>query len=208
MPRLLNELFARIAEGVGRRVIDLDDHAQALMTPVAGRCIAVMVEPLGLKFFVIAEFDNIVVLDTFDGQPDAIVSGRPSQFLDVMQNGASAAAVRQSGLKLEGNLEVIESFAAIAHTLDPDFEEYLSRFVGDGPARKLGLTARRLRSWFDTTSQRMSEDAGYYLREDSGLLITAEELEQFTDDVDSLRADVDRIKQRVKRINAAQRASS
>ena len=90
---------------------------------------------------------------------------------------------------------------------EPDWEEELSRLVGDVAAHRLGSVARGLADWGLKAADTLALDAGEFLTEESRQIPTRYELEEFLDAVDTMRNDVDRLEARLDRLVASRRVA-
>jgi ubiquinone biosynthesis protein UbiJ len=52
--------------------------------------------------------------------------------------------IRQDALQLDGDLATLQKFSAFFQTLDPDWEEALSRWLGDAMAYRVGTALRQI----------------------------------------------------------------
>jgi ubiquinone biosynthesis protein UbiJ len=211
MAGIANRLLAEIGDALSQRLIEVDPDRAAYFAPIDGRTmhLSVIATPAFadagtesiLEFFITAEYDRFAVTATSDAQPDARIRGTAPQFLRVLTGPRTPQAVRASGLHIDGDVDLVQAFADTAQQLDVDFEALAARYVGDLPARKLSLTVNRIQRFVDRTRNAFFEDQGYYLREDSGLLVTPEEVDAFVARVDDLRSDCERLTQRVNRLH-------
>jgi ubiquinone biosynthesis protein UbiJ len=82
----------------------------------------------------------------------------------------------------------------------PDFEDELSRLVGDLPARRLSQFARRAAGWMRRTHRTVGDNIAEYLQEESRDLVNRYELDEFLRGVDNLRETADRVEARLSRL--------
>jgi ubiquinone biosynthesis protein UbiJ len=90
--------------------------------------------------------------------------------------------------------------------LDLDWEEELSRWLGDSLARKLGNLGRRSARVARESVQTLAMDLSEYLRFEKQALPDRTEVDEFNADVDTLRNDVERLKARINRLQARDRS--
>jgi ubiquinone biosynthesis protein UbiJ len=76
-------------------------------------------------------------------------------------------------------------------------EEELSRLVGDLPARRLSLLAKRVLAWAGNARRTAGENIAEYLQEESRDLVNKTELEEFLQGVDAARETFDRVEARL-----------
>lgn len=180
--------------------IGLDPDAPSLIAPLAGRQVEISVTGLDLVFCIAPLENRIRVLPRCVGEPDARISGSA---IALFRSGADPSApLGQGDLTISGDVEVARKLELLIRAIDIEWEEWLARRVGDIPAHQLGNAARGIGGWGRRTANSLREDVSDYLREESGLLPTRLEIEEFMDEVDTLRSDADRLEARVERILA------
>ena len=113
------------------------------------------------------------------------------------------------GMELRGDVGYARRFHDIFRALEFDWEEQISRIVGDVAARKIGNLARGSLSWGSQVVASLSRATTDYLQEESRDLPAPAEMERFLAEVDRLRADSDRLSARVERLErlASERAA-
>jgi ubiquinone biosynthesis accessory factor UbiJ len=135
--------------------------------------------------------------DAAAGQPaDATVSGSAPALLQLMRGDGPSAASR-AGVQIRGDAEVANLYRQLFAAAKPDFEEELSRWIGDMPARRLSEVARSVRSWARRTRRTAGENIAEYLQEEGRDLISKTEHEEFLAGVDAVRESTDRIEARL-----------
>ncbi len=120
--------------------------------------------------------------------------------------GADAVTVKRDpdGLVFAWRGEVrapmAQRFAEVFDELDLDLEAPLERLFGPIAAHRMGQAARRFLGWGRQAAATLGEDAVEFLREETGDLVHAEDVEAWMDAVDSLRSDTDRLEARIRRL--------
>lgn len=148
-----------------------------------------------------------LVLATGDDSPaDAILSGSPSSLLQMMRGGARTAA--GSAVQVRGDAESAAAFRELLTLARPDWEEELSRLVGDFAARRIGGAGRRTLAWLRGVGRSSGQNIAEYLQEESRVLVNRTEMEEFLRAVDDLREAGDRAEARLKRLEQRLRAGA
>ena len=101
---------------------------------------------------------------------------------------------------MRGDAEVAAAFRELAGLARPDLEEELSRWVGDLPARRIGILVRETLSWSRQVARSFGQNVAEYLQEESRDLASKPEVEEFLRGVDELREASDRVEARLKRL--------
>jgi ubiquinone biosynthesis protein UbiJ len=129
---------------------------------------------------------------------DAVISGSPAALLAMSTGGNRPAA--GPAVQVRGDAEVAAQYRDLLQAARPDWEEELSRWLGDVPAHRLGLLARRALSWGQRARRSFGENIAEYLQEESRDLVGRIEVDEFLRGVDALRETGDRVDARLKRL--------
>jgi ubiquinone biosynthesis protein UbiJ len=187
------------AEALFNRNIAASTEARTLARRLEGRSLQVEVEG---RLRVRANIFNggLALLngdDTATEQPaDATIVGSAPALLQLMRGEGPSAATR-AGVQMRGDAEVANLYRQLFAAAKPDFEEELSRWIGDMPARRLSEIARSVRSWARRTRRTAGENIAEYLQEEGRDLISKTEHEEFLTGVDAVRESTDRIEARL-----------
>lgn len=133
---------------------------------------------------------------------DAVVAGSPIALLGLFarKRGGAAGARGAERLRIAGDAEIAARYRELLELARPDWEDELSRIVGDLPARRISLAAQSALSWARKLARTASENLSEYLQEESRDLVSKPELEEFLAEVDELRETADRVEARLSRL--------
>ncbi|MBC7983489.1 MAG: SCP2 sterol-binding domain-containing protein [Candidatus Obscuribacterales bacterium] len=141
-----------------------------------------------------------IALDTQPaGASDATLSGTPLSYFGMLGQ-APENALRAGDVRIEGNAEVAQAFRDLLQTAQPDFEEELSRVIGDVGAHQVGKFARALLGFGRRVGSTMAQNVSEYLQEESRDVPARIEVDEFNHAVDNLRDDVERAEARLTRL--------
>jgi ubiquinone biosynthesis accessory factor UbiJ len=196
----VNAVFVRLASILNRNVAQ-SGRARAAAEQLEGRVLALALEgtPLTLYFRVA---DGRVAIETrHEGVADASLAGTPLALLSMAGPGAEER-LRGSGIRISGDAEVAQRFRELLQHAQPDFEEELSRVVGDVAARQVANLARGIFDWGRKAADSLSVSVAEYLQEEGRDVPTRVELDEFLESVDQLRDATDRIEARLARLES------
>jgi len=181
--------------------LQMDPETLAQVTRLEGKVVELEVLGVGKSIYLVPTADGLRVQSVFEGESDVTIKGGVFSLarLGLSENPAS---VFGDGVEMQGDAQLGRKVQHILDSLDLDWEEQLSRLSGDVIAHQLGNTVRDLFSWGGKAAETLGRDAAEYFQEESRDLVVKPELDQFLDQVDTLRSDVDRLAQRVKRLQA------
>lgn len=168
-----------------------------LIAPVlAGKCVCLKLVGVDLVLFFRFTSGRVILLDEYGQDADATISGTPLALAGAGCGGRADAR----DLRFDGDLQIAQAFGDLLQGIDPDWEEWLSRYTGDVIAFRIGEAARHFRQWGRQAGQAFAEDLRDYLQIETRQLPVRVEVDQFIHGVDELRADVERFEMRVQRL--------
>ena len=205
-----------VLEDAINRLLRLDPQMLARLGEFDGKCIGLRLagEDRDLEFFLFPSAAGFRVrathaaADSRDGggratpgvvaEPDVTIRGDVPVFTRLVFGGSPTT--RAGELQISGDIELGQDFQRILRALDFDWEEHAAHIVGDVAAHQLGRVARELRAWARQSGGYLRQDVREYLQEESRLLAKRESVDRFLGAVDTLRADTDRLEQRLTRL--------
>jgi ubiquinone biosynthesis protein UbiJ len=168
--------------------------ARERLAPFAGETIELASPPFPAVRLTIGP-DGRVAPAAADAEPSLRVLLKP-------QAAAALARGEEHFLRavdVSGNARLADAVMALARHLRWDFEEDLSRLVGDVAAHRLAGAARDFLAWQSDSAQRLAESLADYVTEEKKLVIQRAELDAFAESLARLRDGVERLEQRVRR---------
>ena len=200
MPARLNE---STLERVLNHCLSLDPYAGPNLKNLQGKVIELSLADSGLLMWLRFSPNGVRVESAdSDAEPDASISATAPKLFKMALELNQAKAGRGSSVSVTGDIEVVQNFATLLGELDIDWEEQLSRWIGDSAAHGIGQVVRGLHRWGRQTAQVLWMDVGEYLAEETQLLPHAEEVATYVEGVDEIRDDVERLMARVTRLKA------
>lgn len=194
------EALLRPVANVLNRNIRATTPARELCARLSGTVVAVRVLNTALSTWFIVHDDRLEIATGTEREPDVIISGS-LLVLARMAGVSGIGAVRDGSLQLSGDPQLAADFQRLLTYARPDLEEELSGVVGDVAAHRIGELARGIGNWGRAARDTMGENIREYLQEESRDLPSRYEVQRFTDQVGTLRDDVDRLAARLQRLD-------
>jgi ubiquinone biosynthesis protein UbiJ len=132
---------------------------------------------------------------------DLSISGPPFSLLGFFMSASSHQGILPEGVSVSGELVVIQRLRDLARRAHFDWEEPLSKLVGDSLAHEIGRGARGVLARARHAGDTLLMDIGEYLSEERRVAPTELEIDDFAARVDRLRDDVERLEVRVARVS-------
>ena len=188
-------------EAILNRNVAESRRAQSLARRLDARVMSLAVEGTPLTVFLRAEGGRLALTPRHDGPADATISGTPMALL-ALAGPRAEGAIRGGGVRIEGDAEVAQQFRELLAEAQPDFEEELSRVIGDVAARQVANFARGLLDWGRKASGSFAGSVAEFLQEEGRDLPTRTEVDEFLAGVDRVRDDAERLEARLARLEA------
>jgi ubiquinone biosynthesis protein UbiJ len=186
------------AEALLNRCIDSSAEAASLARRLQGTSLQVDIDGI-TRIRASAHQGRLALLAGSDSAADAVISGSLPALLQLLKGGAN----RESGgpaAQIRGDAEIANRYRELFMLARPDPEEELSRWIGDFPARRVSLIARRALELARRARRTAGENIAEYLQEEGRDLVNRTELDEFLRGVDELRETADRIEARLGRL--------
>ena len=194
-PGQLRNALAALVERALNQYLDLDPEVANSLATISGKVIELELIGLG-RVYICPLQDRVSVLTRYEGEPDARIKSTPLVLAKLARGGDALP----EGIEIEGDTEVAQTFQQTLAAVEIDWEDLLSKGLGDIAAHQVGNVVRGFKTWAARAGDSTVMNTSEYLQEESRLLPTREEVELFMNDVDTLRDDVERLAARVERL--------
>jgi ubiquinone biosynthesis accessory factor UbiJ len=188
------------AETALNRYIALDPEGARGFAPIYGRIVAIEIEGLGARVTLIPGPDRLQIFGAYDATPDCLIRGAPLALARMGMASRKESQLSSGEIHIEGDSTVAQRLAEAMAGLDVDWEEQLSKLVGDPIAHSVGEGLRAVGDWGQRTRESVRTNFKEYLQEESRLVPSRYEVLDFLARVDTLRDDVERMEARVERL--------
>ena len=196
----LEVLLRPIADVLNRNIAEITP-AREIASELNGTTVAIRVRDTALgAYFVFA--DDVIALSTeYTDDPDVVITGSLITLARMMK-GSGEAAIRSGDVDLTGDAATAQRFQKLLDLAQPDIEEEMSRVIGDVAAHRIAEIARGVGNWAREARSTMGGNIREYLQEESRDVPTRYEVDRFTQQVGTLRDDVERVAARLDRLES------
>jgi len=188
--------------------LQLDGDAFAKSASLQHKIVQLHITGLDIDLYSLIGLDDIQVLGEYAGTPDATISGSLAGLVRLSQSDDSASTMLESDVEISGELRVAEGFSRLLSEASIDWEELLSKVVGDIPAYQVGSAVRQGNEWAAETADAMKLNMAEYLSEESRVVPAKAEVNGYMEAVDELRMATDRLEARIKLLVSKQAGES
>ena len=187
-------------EVVLNRYLALESDVLAECGKLSGRVIALHVQGLEWRYFIEFHGGGVRVMPTFEQEPDVTVSGPVTLLLRLAWKTAAGEGGVPTGLRVEGDTELLAHFNDLLARVGFDPEEFMAKYLGDAAAHRVHQGLKTLFGWGRRTADTLALDTAEYLREETRTLARSSDVNDRMDAVESLRDAADRAEARIERL--------
>lgn len=198
----LKPLAGRALETALNRVLALDPDTRAAVSALEGQRIALSVEAPPLALEIAVQGDRLAVGPVRGDEPDLSVRGTLGGLIAQLpflrpQGGPPVGKVR-----IAGDAELARRLQKLAKDFAPDWDKPFADVFGEVVGAQVARALRGALAAGLAGAKTLARDAADYLTEESRVVASKVELEQFHDEVDALRERADRLAVRLARMRA------
>jgi ubiquinone biosynthesis protein UbiJ len=178
----------------------LDPEAPEKLAAFDGKVICIDITGPNKTIYLLINDNRISAVKTYDEQADATITGSPAALLKLGVHRDSAPLFFAGEVEIRGDTRLGRQFKSLLADMEIDWEEHLSRFVGDIAAHRIAGLFTGLKKWGYSAADNFADDVGEYLQEESRDVVSGAEMGMFYQQVDKLRDDTERLKARIDRL--------
>lgn len=204
----IKPLLISLLEPAINQYLSLDDNANKLLAPIAGKVVAIEISSFNQTIYLCPTATSVQILETYNEAVDAKISGSLSA-LGLM--GLSATPMRslfQGDVRIEGDSQVAHKFQSLFAKLDINLEAKLARYTGESFAQQFASLFRSSRDWSQQSLTSFKLNLQEFLQEETRDLPAKPEAEELFQQIDISRNDFDRLNARIERLQKHLNSSS
>ena len=179
----------------------LDPESGKRIRKLQGKTISIELLPFHFKFECLFDESGLHLSQNEILPVDVSLRGTPLQLLGVMLTRQNRHHFFAEDLVMDGNAETGQQVVDLFDHLHIDWEEQLSRLIGDIPAHHAANMIKKFNAFLDDSRKSICDNINEYVHEEAKWLPSREALNDFFSDIDLLRMDVDRIEAKMKMVS-------
>ena len=197
---MISSTVANLLTSSFNQYLALDPEAPEKLKAFDGKLICVDIRGPNIQVYLSIDGDRAVMVTEHEAEPDATIIGSPAALFKLGVHKDAAPLFFSGEVEIRGDTRLGRQFKSVLAEMEIDWEEHLSKFVGDVAAHQLVETFNELTNWGRSAASNFADDVGEYLQEESRDVVSGAEMEVFNHQVDLLRDDTDRLEARIKRL--------
>lgn len=190
-------LFENMLAAIANRLLALDAETSAHLRRLNERVIALCLRDHDWKMFAIVSDSKVTFSRDFAGHADVSMLGRVTDFVALVKANKGGESLAAGRIEITGDLAVAQDVQALLNDLELDFDEILSRFVGDVMAHQLGRVVRGAGRSATGALGKFESDLADYLAHELRAVPIRQDVEALHRSILVLTEDVDRVQARL-----------
>lgn len=177
--------------------VKLDPETLESLSQIQGKTAQILIQGWETSFYVQAHASGFYLSLSAPQYPEAVIESSVGSLFTLGFSSEKNPVFVSNDIKIQGDLEFAQALYRILRNIDIDWEEHLSRLVGDVAAYQVMKQLRKTLGWFKSTAKKLRENTTEYLQEEARYTPSSAEIEDFYQDVFTLRNDVDRTEKKI-----------
>lgn len=171
-----------------------NEWAREALKPYSGKAVLFVIPPARMKLIVLE--DGGLAAAGEAAEVLAKVTLPPSVALRLLAGDANAETL----VSIDGNTELALALSKVLRNLSWEYEEDLSKVIGDVPAHQLSQFGRRAAAEIRAQTLNVVDIFAEYWQEERPLIAKKRHVERFVSNVSDLRDEVERLEKRLDKL--------
>ena len=194
-------ILAAMLETAINRVFAMDDETPQRLQRLDGRMLQLDIHGVGITLYFAFSGQHVEVGTRSQHEPDTTISGSPiALFSMAVPEGAGYWGTPESRVTIAGDATLARDLERLFSQLDPDWEGSLSRLLGDVWGHQLAAGLRAGADQARESASSAGDMIGEFLNQQKGPVARREELQEFSEEVDSLSANAEQLESLVEKL--------
>jgi ubiquinone biosynthesis accessory factor UbiJ len=201
LPRPLRVVAGRVLERALNHALGLDPHTGTRLAALEGRRLEMHLRGAELALALEGVDGRLTVGPVQADTPAALrVAATPGSLLAMALRRGDDEGTAPGSVEIAGDADLARRLEKLARQYRPDVEEAFTRTFGDVLGVPLARGFERALRHVRDSARHGSEDLADWLREEAALTPAPAQVDEFMDDVDTLRERSERLEARINRL--------
>tara|TARA_Y100001935_G_scaffold255662_1_gene270852 strand:- start:34634 stop:35248 length:615 start_codon:yes stop_codon:yes gene_type:complete len=185
-------------EKIINKFISLDNDALSGLKQIKDKVICIDIDSLPLAiFFKVNEEGYLELFSNIEESADAVIKGGILDLIKASDKNQGNERLFSGRIKIHGDLEIAQHFSKVFGKINIDWEEELSKVIGDFGAVQVSKGIKIAQKELARISVISQKNLSEYLTEEARLLPHRYEFESLQADIEKFRDSVERLSAQV-----------
>ena len=190
------------AERLINPLLKADPASKARLKKLENRLIGIASYQPQLGCFIHCHDDGISLLSHWDGKADVTLYASASRLIQLGLSADPRQLLYAEDVTLEGDVTVLQDLQQLIRDLDIDWERALAVIAGEMPAHAAAQLMRQIWQWKVAACKTQLQNLKEFLHFESNLVPVPTERRYFTEQLEQLVQDTDRLAARFEQLKA------
>lgn len=196
---LIKYFFTFFLEKTLNQTLRLDPLSLAALGKLSDKIITIELQGMDLRFSLFPDAQGVTVLANYQGNTDVYISSAPFTLLQLFLH-SEPRLIHHPDITITGDISVLQKLSNIFKAMDIDWEAHWAKWIGDVPSHHLTQMWQRGQKYSQERVVVLQQNCTEYLQEEIRSIPAILEMEHFLNQIDVLRNDVERLTQRLQRL--------
>jgi len=187
----LNNLLYGLIETGFNQLHQLDSTTNNKRKQLNGTIIGVSLKEINLPLFFVISSQQVDILGEFEGATDCFIRVNISALTKLQDNSQLTHLIKTEQLEVEGDIQLVQQFAALLTDMNIDWEEHLSQKIGDVAAHKFCYQLKQLHLGITQQFSKIEKQTSLFLTEELKMAPSPLEVAYFCDKVKTVETETD-----------------
>lgn len=199
---LLQQLAHSFLEPLINNLLKEDASAEEKLIKLNGKSFSVQLSNLSIQLKLSVINDKLLLSNNIEGADCKVVTS--TEHLKQLSDASQLTKlIKEDKLELEGDLAIAQAFSALFMDNDINWQNALAKYVGDGMAHRILEKAENLAKLFKNKSTDANYTLSTLMTDELKVAPTEQEVANFSNQVDDLTANVDRLSAKLTQLRKA-----
>ncbi len=200
---LLPQVLTATLEALINKALLLNQNKQLPINAIFGKTLTLKIAELTfpLSFTVSAQsVQTKIVVSRLTECSDCTVLTSFSTLKKLKADQQLTQLIKQGELDVLGDVKIAQQFAAIAQSLEIDWQTEVAKNIGDVPTHKILKFGNKITKVVAKQSTQLTADMGEYIVHEKRLVVTNSQIKRFNQQVSDVSNKVDKINHRINKL--------
>ncbi len=194
---MLEHSFHTAINTAFNKALSLDPELPEKLAIFSGKVICLYFTGVGKQLYLLPENAHINVLTKYDGEADVCIRGTPLAIIKMLMKPDVTGLLLKGEVEISGDTRLGNAFKSLFREMEIDWQQPLAEIVGDSATQEIENGFNQFNQWCRKSAAAFGLSLSEYLQEESRDMVGEAEVENFTQQVDRLRDDIDRFEYRL-----------
>ena len=191
-----------LLEIASNKTLEHDPKTRARLERLQGKTMTLRIKPIDKAFSVTPYPEGLEFSAATSENSDVVLTATIGAMVKISRDGMDNAELEPGELEISGDPIVGQRFAQVISGLEINWQDLLTEQFGESPARIISFAAGHAKGLAEESRDQLKNFFSDLITEDLGVTASQQAVDSFLDNVDTLRADADRLFARIKRLQS------